>query len=83
MQFFSVNVKNTPFKKKKRKKKLSPFCSFFKKKGGGGEKKKLLHNVVLTSPAETKSKGAHLTLKGANRQAHNWPVMIVMDAHVC
>lgn len=66
------------------KKKLSPFCSLFENKNGDWWEKKNFYTMLWWRHQHRQRKGgAHLTLKGANGQARNWPVMIVMDARVC
>lgn len=69
-------------KRKKERKKNKEHSNFSlkkpKKKTKKGTRKK---NVVMTSPADTKKKGGHLTLKG--EWIGSWPVMIALDARVC
>lgn len=66
------------------KKKSLHFVPFFENKNGDWWEKKNFYTMLWWRHQHRQRKGgAHLTLKGANGQARNWPVMIVMDARVC
>lgn len=72
------------FRYMKKKKTCLHFVPFLKTKMGIDEKKKNFYTMLWWRHQHRQRKGgAHLTLKGANGQARNWPVMIVMDARVC
>lgn len=65
------------------KKSCLHFVPFLKTKMGIDEKKNFYTMLWWRHQHRQRKGGAHLTLKGANGQARNWPVMIVMDARVC
>lgn len=73
----------TPLFRYMRKKSCLHFVPFLKTKMGIDEKKNFYTMLWWRHQHRQRKGGAHLTLKGTNGQARNWPVMIVMDARVC